>query len=331
MKDDLITVIIPVYKVEKYINKCIKSVLNQTYKNLEIIIVDDGSPDNCGKICDEYGKKDNRIRVIHQENAGLSEARNAGLKIAKGEYIYLVDSDDFIDEPAIEYLYELAIDNNADIAIGNRTIFYEGQDLKTKNQEKEKLLIYNNEQALEAMLYNTEFTNNACNKLYKTSLFNNIKYPKGRLCEDLGTTYKLLLKANKIVLGNKSYYNYLADRNDSIMNVNFNIHRMDGLDFAEEILKEVQQKHKDIQNAAIVRLYLECIFILLKIPNTKKYRNENIRIKKYLRKYRWDVLRDKKLSKKQKGLCFISLFGRNILRMVWNIKENVKKGKNDEK
>lgn len=106
-KEDLISIVIPVYKVELYLEKCIESIINQTYKNLEIIIVDDGSPDNCPKICDEYAQKDNRIKVIHKENGGLSDARNAGIDVAAGKYIAFVDSDDYVSNDYIEYMYNL--------------------------------------------------------------------------------------------------------------------------------------------------------------------------------------------------------------------------------
>ena len=112
MEEDLITIVIPIYKVEKYLDKCIKSVINQTYKNLEIILVDDGSPDNCPKKCDEYEKKDTRIKVIHKENGGLSDARNAGIDIAKGKYITFIDSDDYVSEDYVEYMYNLLKQNN---------------------------------------------------------------------------------------------------------------------------------------------------------------------------------------------------------------------------
>lgn len=115
----LVSVIVPVYKVEKYLHRCIDSIINQTYKNLEIILVDDGSPDNCGKICDEYAEKDNRIKVIHKSNGGLSSARNAGLDVANGDYVYFVDSDDYIDTKLVEDNLNLAIEHDADMVCFN--------------------------------------------------------------------------------------------------------------------------------------------------------------------------------------------------------------------
>ena len=117
MEEELISIIVPVYKVEKYLDKCINSIVSQTYKNLEVILVDDGSPDSCGKMCDEWTKKDTRIKVIHKENGGLSDARNFGLDCAKGKYIQFVDSDDYIEKDMIEFLYKNLKENNADISI----------------------------------------------------------------------------------------------------------------------------------------------------------------------------------------------------------------------
>ena len=118
MSQPLVSIIVPIYKVEPYLRRCLDSIVNQSYTNLEIILVDDGSPDNCPQICDEYASKDNRIKVIHKKNGGLSDARNAGLDICKGEYISFVDSDDWVDEKYIETLLDLAIKENVDIAIG---------------------------------------------------------------------------------------------------------------------------------------------------------------------------------------------------------------------
>ena len=121
-KKPLITIIIPVYKVEDYLDKCVESVVNQTYKNLEIILVDDGSPDNCPKMCDDWAKKDKRIKVIHKENGGLSDARNKGIDIAKGEFITFIDSDDYVENNYVEFLYNLVRENHAEISMGKQYV-----------------------------------------------------------------------------------------------------------------------------------------------------------------------------------------------------------------
>ncbi|MBQ4243839.1 MAG: glycosyltransferase, partial [Clostridia bacterium] len=140
---DLISVIVPVYKTEKYLDRCVNSIVNQTYKNLEIILVDDGSPDRCPELCDRWAEKDNRIKVIHQENGGMSAARNAGLRIAKGDYIGFVDSDDWIDNDMYEYLYILLINNQADYSTINYDIKKRETD-RTENQNECINLLDNN-------------------------------------------------------------------------------------------------------------------------------------------------------------------------------------------
>ncbi len=163
---DLITVVVPVYKVEKYIDRCVTSIINQTYKNLQIILVDDGSPDNCGKICDEYAKKDNRIEVIHKENGGLSDARNAGINIAKGKYIAFVDSDDYVANDYIEYMYKILKKENAKISICELQIVWKNTKIEEKTNLQENKEIEKNrkikenevqkltsKQALENLLY----------------------------------------------------------------------------------------------------------------------------------------------------------------------------------
>lgn len=333
MERDIITIIIPIYKVEKYLKKCVQSVINQTYSNLEIILVDDGSPDNCGKICDDYAKEDKRIKVIHKLNGGLSDARNKGLDIATGKYVYFLDSDDSISKDAIKYLYHIIKENNADIAIGKmKEVFKENysfnqEEILLKENLKDTIKLYTKEQALEEMLYNTEFTNMACNKLYKKRLFSKIRYPVGMLYEDLGTTYKLISCSEKVVLGSKITYYYLANRKESIMNKNYNSTRMQALKFAEEILEFIQREYPKIEKAAIARLYMECIFILLKIPRDNKYKKDNDKIKDYLRKYRWIVINNKKMPIKQKVLCVFAIGGRIPLRIVWKLKEWMKRRK----
>ncbi len=323
-KENLITIIIPVYKVEKYINKCIDSIINQTYRNIEIILVDDGSPDNCGKICDDYAKNDERIKVIHKKNGGLSDARNIGLKNSNGKYVLFVDSDDYIETFAVEYLYNLNRKYEADIAIGCTNLIYENIENNNINNKNDTIKEYNTQEALEAMLYNTEFTNNAWNKLYKRDLFENIEYPIGALYEDLAITYKLIGKSTKVVLGSKKTYNYLIDRKDSIMNNEFNEKRIQGLIYTEEILEFIMKEYPQIEKAAIARLYMECIFILLKLPYNRKYSEYNKKVKYYIRKYRKIVITDSKMPKKQKMLCISVIFSRFILRTVWNIKEILK-------
>lgn len=209
----LISIIVPVYKTEIYLHKCLNSIVNQTYKNLEIILVDDGSPDNCGKICDEYAAQDLRIKVIHQNNEGLSAARNAGLKIAAGDYIGFVDSDDWVDADMYEVLYNGIIEYEAQIAICG---YYDIADNKCREIREKHTTVCGPGDAIHHLILDRTFTNHAWNKLYKRELFDGVLFPYGRAFEDIATTYKLFEKAQHIVCLNSSKYYYLR-RKDSII------------------------------------------------------------------------------------------------------------------
>lgn len=245
----LISIIIPVYKVEKYLEKCIQSVINQTYKNIQIILVDDGSPDNCGKICDEYAKKDHRIEVIHKSNGGLSDARNKGLEIAKGEYIGFVDSDDYIESDMYEVLYNLLKQYNVDVSICN---FYtvSQEKIAIKNADN-GIKEYNRIEILKEILLDNNIQSYAWNKLYNKDLFDEIKYPVGKKYEDIGTTFYLLEKCNKVVVTGKPEYYYI-NRQDSIVNnvtestiTDYIELIMQRYDYIEENIKELSSYNKD--------------------------------------------------------------------------------------
>lgn len=210
-KNPLISVIVPIYNVERYLNACVNSIVNQTYSNLEIILVDDGSPDKCPEICDEYAERDARIKVIHQENGGLSAARNAGIDIASGELLTFIDSDDFIAENYVELLYNGMFKFDADISIATFCTFSKENDLDNQAQvlpfeEKTKEECFRRYGSLKAEL-SMPFIS-ACNKLYKKELFFSIRFPKGKLYEDAFTTYKLIDNAKKIVFTATQLYFY---------------------------------------------------------------------------------------------------------------------------
>ena len=231
MEEDLISIVIPVYKVEKYLEKCIESVLKQTYTNLQIILVDDGSTDNCGKICDEYAKKDSRIEVIHKANGGLSDARNVGISKAKGRYIGFVDSDDYIKENMYEILLNLIKEYNADASICNLYDVIEGKEyIRNKNNGIQE---YSRLDILKEVLLDKNIQSYAWNKLYKKELFDEVKYPIGKKYEDIGTTFYIFEKCNKIVVTSEPEYYYLK-RSDSLVN---NVTESTVFDYMELILQ----------------------------------------------------------------------------------------------
>ena len=177
MQQEKISIVVPIYNVEKYLERCIKSIINQTYKNLEIILVDDGSKDNCYNICEIYKKQDNRIVVIHKENGGLSDARNVGLLNSTSELICFIDSDDYVQKDYIEMLYNNLIEFKADISVCGFSHEREGQ--KSKYEKREYTETYDSQEALKKMInLNSNFSVCAWNKLYRKKLFDNIEYPK---------------------------------------------------------------------------------------------------------------------------------------------------------
>ena len=236
--DELISVIIPVYNVESYLERCINSVINQTYTNLQIILVDDGSTDNSGSLCDSFATKDIRILVIHKVNGGLSSARNAGIKIAEGNLIGFIDSDDWITIDMYEYLLQILTDYDADVAqvsyinVSNNKIY---KYIKKTNYNV--VCINNRRDILSTYLINGMSNNKsypACTKLYKKKLFSNIAFPEGQKYEDMATNYDILSKASKYVISDKICYFYFASP-QSITRNGFVLSDFDILKVGEQI------------------------------------------------------------------------------------------------
>ena len=235
--DELVSVVLPIYNVEKYLAFCIDSVIEQTYQNIEIILVDDGSTDTCPQICDQYKEKDNRIKVIHKKNGGLSDARNEGLKNAKGKYICFIDSDDFIAPNYITTLYRLIKKYQTDIAVCN---FKRVQDsnFPAKQDEKIEEKVYTGKEMIENIYRKSIYQQTIVtwNKMYNIDLFRNIKFPYGKQHEDEFTTHLLYYISAKVVMTSEVlyYYRYVPT---SIMNQSFKMKRLDGIEALEERMK----------------------------------------------------------------------------------------------
>lgn len=248
--NELISVIVPIYNIESYIEKCIESIVNQDYRNIEIILVDDGSTDTSGMICDKYEKIDSRIKVLHKKNGGLSDARNFGMKNANGKYLIFIDGDDYVKENFISRLYHNLCFYKADISVcAFSYIFEDGRVEKYNVKEKDKIRVFNPKQALECMLdSNFSFKQCAWNKLYKKELFQNTQYPFGMLYEDLGTTYKLIVDSKKIVYDSTSLY-YYVQRNTSITKTyRYNEKEKNRILMVNEMTEFIDDKFKNIKN-----------------------------------------------------------------------------------
>lgn len=217
----MLSIVVPIYKVEKYLNKCVDSILGQTFTDFELILVDDGSPDRCGEICDYYEKKDKRVKVIHKENGGLSSARNAGINVAIGEYIGFVDSDDYIEPFMYECLIESLQKNNCLLAVcAINYVFEDGKNICRVEGEKDRVFNFS-EAILEMNTYHL-FDMGAWSKVYHKSLFHNLRFPVGKLSEDFYIMYKIFDRAQKISYVATPCYNYLQRQNSISRNTKIN-------------------------------------------------------------------------------------------------------------
>lgn len=246
-----ISVIVPVYKVEPYIHKCVDSILAQTFTDYELILVDDGSPDICGNICDEYAQKDARIHVIHKENGGLSDARNAGMKIASGEYVIFIDSDDYIDADMLSYLYENLKKADADMATCG---IYEVYADRIEKQEEEPDFVCSGEEAFRCILRGHTIRGEIWNKLIKRSCISDLEFPKGKLYEDIFYTVDMMQRIKKVAVGTKPKYYYLH-RSDSITGKAYRPKLFDIIDGYTKNYQVVQRAFPKLEEEA------ECLWI----------------------------------------------------------------------
>jgi len=312
--EPLISVIVPIYKVEEYLDKCVESIINQTYKNLEIILVDDGSPDNCPKMCDEWAKKDSRIVVIHKENGGLSDARNAGIDVAKGKYITFIDSDDYVENNYTEFLYSNLIENNADISMGKQYVRY---PKKTKNTGTGNKYIVNPHDCFDKLLYGEDFDVSAWAKLYKTELFKEVRFPKGRVYEDAATTYKLIDKASVVVLNSEPIYNYII-REESISTGEFSPKKMDLITSTKEMCDYIEDKYNDLTKGCRRRLMYAYLSTLTQLIKSKgKNKAYKLELMNYIRKNRKTMLKDKRLPKRDRIGLISTYLGVGFYKLSW--------------
>lgn len=278
----MISVIVPVYKVEPYLRRCVDSILAQTYTDFELILVDDGSPDSCGAICDEYAGKDSRVRVIHQENGGLSAARNAGIDLARGEYLTFVDSDDWVHSEYLAYLYRAIQDKNV--------LLSSCGFIRTNKKIEDAQTAFSCAVLDGSSWYKEDHINGviACAKLYHKSLFQTLRFPVGRLHEDEFTTYKLLhLAGNVSVIDIKLYY-YFANE-AGIMGAPYSVRRLDGLAAIEEQCKFFEQiGRQDMVNFARIRFIGESCAHILKL---QKISDNQPYLKRTRRKLQRSILR----------------------------------------
>lgn len=322
MGDQLVSIIIPVYNVEKYLEQCILSVLHQTYEHIEIILVDDGSTDQCGKICDTFAMRDNRVQVIHKSNGGLSDARNEGMRFATGDWLFFLDSDDYIVNDCIELLVEMAQKFKADIVIGDSKKFFEDQ---VCNQEVESSGIYkilDTENALEAYFYR-KIPGYAWGKLYSKKVVQNIHFPKGKLFEDAYTVYKFLARSGRTVFTENIILMY-RQRKGSIVNSRFSRSFLDILEANKEALKYFKNSSLRIKRAIISKKFVSATDILSRIPLKSGYRLEYQIVAKEIYKTRKSVLKDKKNTFLVRGMAVIACVSIKLLQIVTKMRKFIR-------
>ena len=315
----LVSVILAIYNVEDYLSACLDSVINQSYENIEIIAIDDGSTDNSNKIAEAYAAKDKRIKVYKKPNGGLSDARNYGYAKSSGDYVAFLDGDDYISKYYIETLVNAALKNNSDIATCDYKLTRTTNDYSLEKKPEAASQTYDKVEALKNLFYQREVTNCTWCKLYKRELFEGISFPKGKKYEDLATTYKVFAKANSVTVC-KAKLLYYMQRETSIMGQAFKPERLDGLTFAEEAVDFTKKYYPDIEKAAANRVFTEAIHIFEEMKSGK-YKAERELVWATIKQYRGIVKSDKESKKNMRAYARVSYLGKQALRTALDAKE----------
>lgn len=326
IEKDKISIVVPVYNVEEFLPRCVESILKQSYKNLEILLIDDGSTDNSGTLCDNYAKNNQNIRVYHKKNGGLSDARNYGIEKATGNYIAFIDSDDYIAEDYCKILYNNLIKYEADISI----CAFIKTDGKNDNIEenKEQITTYTGIDKQKNILnHMNTITTVAWNKLYRKEMWDNLRYPKGKINEDEFVVHYLMHKAKKVVYTNIILY-YYYQRANSIMKKKFSSERFDVIDAFQErwqFYKE-HKEYKELEGKAYC-LYMKMIISNYILSKKNKLQNDK---KKLLERYREEYKNKKMITNikekiKLSSFYFLPEIYSNLKVGIENVRKNIKK------
>lgn len=313
----MVSIIIPVYNVQDYLARCVDSVLTQTYTDLEIILVDDGSIDISGDICDEYALHDARVRVIHKENGGLSDARNAGLDVARGNYVAFIDADDYVHPSFVELLLKTINETGAQIAVSTWQELKDGDKPRKVKTKRPRCTILTQEEAISSVFYQKKLNHSACSRIFETQLFNNLRFPEGMLYEDLAIIYPLLCKVEKVALINTPMYYYMH-RQGSIITT-MSLRRTHVLDHIERIEEQVTDEAPQYLPAVRSR-HLSASFNMLRLMpvDDPKWQATKERCWDYIKNMRFLCIKDSKVRLKNKIACLLSYFGVDFLIKIIN-------------
>ena len=322
-----LSVVIPIYNVEKYLDQCIKSVVNQTYQNLEIILVDDGSPDRCPEICDIWKEKDKRITVIHKQNGGLSDARNHGIQVATGEYIAFVDSDDFIEPDMYEVMIQAADRTGADIATCGRFLYNE-KILEMKHTSPDEILLQPVD-AIKELLCGGLVEESAWDKIYKKDFFDTVKFPIGQINEDLPIMPLLFEQAKTIVCTGKPFYYYRVNEN-GITHSPYSAAKSDIIKHMEETSTYILQKYPSLKKAVQIfqgrYAYAMLLFFYQNQDLPLQYPEDYATYRNYLVRNWVPLIKSNFLTIKQRIEVVCMIF--NLYTPVWKLIQKIKSVKN---
>lgn len=321
---ELISVIIPIYNSQKYLDKCIRSFIDQTYTNLEIVLIDDGSTDESLKICESYSVLDSRIKVFHKENSGQSDARNVGIEMSSGELIVFHDSDDYVDKDYIEYLYNIKNKYKTEMSVCAYNVVDEkGRILFGVNGGKEIKLT--KEEFFKRMLNEEGITVSPCAKLYERKLFENVRFPSGRIYEDNGTIYKAVDKVAGFIAYGAETKSYYTIHPESTMRKPFSNKKLDMIEMTDQMC-DYLDLHYNTLSDYILRRRIYARFHILRQMDYKNdsYKEERKAIVDYILKNKPFIMASNCVPKRDKIACFLLSINTNLFYIAWNIYQTIR-------
>ncbi|MBR1579720.1 MAG: glycosyltransferase [Selenomonadaceae bacterium] len=315
MVEPLISVVVPVYNVEDYLARCVDTITRQTYKRLEIILVDDGSTDRSGAMCDDFARQDDRIEVIHKINGGLSDARNVGIDRARGDFITFIDSDDSVELDMVEYLLGLIDRFGVDVSLSSHTVVFDDHK-KILGDGREECLTA--EECIRKMLYHRDVDTSAWAKLYRREIFDAIRYPVGRLFEDIATTYKTFIAGGRVACGYVSKYNYFV-RGTSIVRAKFSARKFDLLDMTDGMAREVVERYPSLARAAMRRRVYARFSTLNQLDGVEGYVDERRRMIDFIKEHRREIMSDGEAPLRDKAAILCLALGEGAYHFAWRL------------
>lgn len=315
----LISVIVPVFNVEKYLEKSVRSLMMQSYKNIEIILVDDGSPDTSGELCDTLASEDDRIKVVHKTNGGVSSARNSGIEASEGEYLCFIDGDDYVTDNYIQDMYDTLIKYNVDISTINQyKIWDNGRTEELYPQKTGTIFIKTGIETLSDMLYGKTCYATCCCKLYKREIFDDIRFPVYSMGEDSYTMYSCFIKAKNVAHLYKPSYYYIQHSESAMHTDNYDKF-YDYIELSDNFIERVNAGYPELFLPAVNRLIENNFWVYMKMrKNPDKYSAQLKHITENIKKYRSVALKDKNVCLRTRLACLLSYLGMNALNIIYD-------------